>query len=285
MKLRIYSDLHLEFNRWQLPALADDENTILVLAGDIYHHGLTADVAIQWAPRFRALLLVLGNHDYYGNTLDGARQQIEQKLQQSGVTNIHLLSNSQVTLDNTTFIGGTLWTQFQTPTKESGYCEAPADPDPFTMYQVQQFMPDYKQIDFGPTAKENTPSLLLQQHRRTANYLKQELPALRSKKHHRLVVITHHVPSFALIHPIWKAHPLSGAYASSLLDDLPAEALPDMWIFGHQHEPIKCHHRGVLCVSNPLGYSKKTRVDNPDFNRQGQLDIVQALESEAPQPT
>ena len=63
MKLRILSDLHVEFEDFEPPPVDAD---VVVLAGDIHvrHHG------VDWArERFPGVpvLYVLGNHEYYGH--------------------------------------------------------------------------------------------------------------------------------------------------------------------------------------------------------------------------
>lgn len=62
MKIRVLSDLHLEFHDWTPPQSDAD---IIVLAGDI-HVGVHG---IEWARRSFPLLPVTyvpGNHEFYG---------------------------------------------------------------------------------------------------------------------------------------------------------------------------------------------------------------------------
>src|ERR1035437_1024565 len=81
MKLRVYSDIHLDhyssrasskFEKafWYPPELPDDKDTTLILAGDLW----MGTKFIEWAglcwigivaKRFKEVLIVLGNHDYW----------------------------------------------------------------------------------------------------------------------------------------------------------------------------------------------------------------------------
>lgn len=68
-KIRVFSDLHLEFQDWVPPS--SDADTV-VLAGDI-HIGL---LGVEWARRTFPLCPVVyvpGNHEFYGGNLPELR--------------------------------------------------------------------------------------------------------------------------------------------------------------------------------------------------------------------
>ena len=69
MRIRVFSDLHLEVSPW-IPREVNAD--VIVMAGDIH----TKERGIEWALsefKNRPILYVLGNHEYYqgslGNTL------------------------------------------------------------------------------------------------------------------------------------------------------------------------------------------------------------------------
>ena len=60
MKIQFFSDIHLEFGEFDIPATDAD---VIVAAGDI-GVGLQG---IEWLKRFnRPTIYVAGNHEYYG---------------------------------------------------------------------------------------------------------------------------------------------------------------------------------------------------------------------------
>ncbi len=105
MKIRVLSDLHLEFAVWTPPAADAD---VIVLAGDI-HVGVRG---LEWArEQFPSLpiIYVTGNHEFYG----GQMQQVSAALRATAERlEIKLLDAGELVLDDTRFLGATLWTDF-----------------------------------------------------------------------------------------------------------------------------------------------------------------------------
>ena len=97
MRIRILSDLHLEFEAFSPPKLAVD---VVVLAGDI-------DVGVRAVPGAGAVsdsdvVYVLGNHEYY-------RQAVPRHLHKlkalAGTSNVHVLENDSLVLGDVVFSG------------------------------------------------------------------------------------------------------------------------------------------------------------------------------------
>src|ERR1700677_2814685 len=105
MKIRVLSDLHLEFAAWTPPAADAD---VVVLAGDI-HIGARG---LEWArEQFPSLpvIYVSGNHEFYG----GQMQQVSGALRAAAQSlDIDVLDTGELALDGTRFLGATLWTDF-----------------------------------------------------------------------------------------------------------------------------------------------------------------------------
>jgi Icc-related predicted phosphoesterase len=76
------------------------------------------------------------------------------------------------------------------------------------------------------------------------------------------IVVTHHLPSFQLIHEKYADHPASSAFASDL-DDMIERLKPRLWICGHTHMPFDTFVRGVRVVINPVGYPKENESFTP----------------------
>ena len=124
MRQHILSDLHLEHGALQLP---DVDSDVLVLAGDILSPGHRA---VAWAARpsvnrGRPVLLVAGNHEFYGQTLQGERRRMREAAARSG---IHLLDRSAVVLGGVRFLGCILWTDYEAPIMDSAGYGLGSDP-------------------------------------------------------------------------------------------------------------------------------------------------------------
>jgi len=79
----------------------------------------------------------------------------------------------------------------------------------------------------------------------------------------KAVVITHHMPSFTLIDPKYKASLYSQCFASDC-DDLIMDPVA-CWIFGHTHAVTNETIHGIPCIANPIGYPGEN--SNINFNR------------------
>jgi 3',5'-cyclic AMP phosphodiesterase CpdA len=81
MKLRVLSDLHLEFLDWTPPAVEAD---VVVLAGDI-HGGVRG---VEWARRQfpdTPVIYVPGNHEFYGGRLQDVLTALRKEARRFGV--------------------------------------------------------------------------------------------------------------------------------------------------------------------------------------------------------
>lgn len=271
-KIQYISDIHLEFYKKlsSLPQISV-QSDILVLAGDIGYPTTTLywDFLEQQARRFKHILLITGNHEYYhtknaikkGKVLDihTMDELIASELNRRELKNIHFLhyGNDFVIIDNICFIGTTLWSHI---------------PDEAT-YEVLHRMNDYKNIfikDSENSLQNITPSDI------NALYLKQKDDLIntlantsKSDAIEKIVVITHHLPSFELINPKYQTSELKElnyAFASNILDTLDDELKIkiDLWICGHTHSPESKMVNGVQCVINPIGYPGENKKSNWD---------------------
>lgn len=271
MKIRILSDLHLEFGRLDLPVMEDESNQVLVLAGDI---GLAAK---SWSyipfieevsERFQDVIYVMGNHEYYDTSLNRGLDKIKDRiLFETGATNVHVLNNEVLRIGDVSFVCSTLWTS----------CN---NMDAMTMYQLELQMSDYRAIRVGPPSEPYQRKLRATDttaaHLRAKEFL---FPAIKAEKEagQKVVVVTHHAPSVLSIHQKYresKYYNLNGGYASKLEEDI-FEAKPDLMIHGHVHNSFDYILEDELTpdgartriVCNPRGYADKKKPDlNPAFN-------------------
>ena len=217
-RLRILSDLHLEFSDWTPPPVVADA---VVLAGDISvgKHG------IQWARRQfpdTPVVYVPGNHEFFGARLPDALDELRAEAQHLGV---YLLDGDECVLGGTRFLGTTLWTDYAL------HGSASADLDRAMADAVVE-MNDFRMIQWaGGDPLE--PTLVREIHFKRARWLAQRLaePFAGST-----VVVTHHLPHRQSIHPKYAGTRFNPCFASDL--DHLVRAPVVLWVHGHTHESL-----------------------------------------------
>ena len=259
MKIRFFSDLHLEFQRegfptvWHPCALPEDKDTVLILAGDIDVGQWSPEYANSLGEQFKAVILVLGNHDIWMENIDDFYDTARDLLVSD---NVYLLQNEAVTIDDTEFLGTTLWTDMD-------------DEDPVSVWNAKRVMvPDFENIRYGSENKRLTSAVWLGENKLAREFLKENIDADKKQ-----VVITHHAPSFSCN----KGNPYSGNggdcyFYNRNMDDLVADA--GHWIFGHTHHKFDEILGDTRVMSNPFGYkSRKFQQLVEEFDGNGLVEL------------
>lgn len=239
-RLRIMSDLHLEFGPLDLEPIGED---VLVLAGDVGIGTQGAEWAAAYARRAGVpVVMIAGNHEFYrgvgvGKTLIDL---LEIPLSEPRFT---FLENGEREVAGIRFLGTTLWTD---------YCLGGLDEDEHfaAMLIASKTMNDHRLI---PNFK---PLDAMRKNLISRRFIRDSLPW-------GAVVVTHHLPSHRSIDPRYTGAPENPAFASDL-DDLVAHSGAALWVHGHTH--ASCDYRigetRVLC--NPRGYYPHDL--NPNFD-------------------
>ena len=133
VKLYVLSDLHLENAGFTPDPAVVRAADVVVLAGDI-HPGVEG---VAWARATFAdkpIVLVAGNHEFYGGDWD---EVLEQMHQAAKTHDIHFLENNTTTVAGIRFLGCTLWTDF-------AYFGEPLKDQ--MMGHAARYLPDYQEI-------------------------------------------------------------------------------------------------------------------------------------------
>lgn len=232
MKLLILADLHIEFGPFEPPETDAD---LVVLAGDtdLLTRGITwAKEAFAGKP----VIYVPGNHEYYGETYQKLRSEMQEEANGS---NVHVLDFGKYEQDGVVILGATLWTDFHLLGSQA-----------IAMLAVETGMNDFKKIRTLPSYKKFRAFDALQAHSKEKAWLSKEIEAAAGKK---LVVVTHHLPSLKSIPDQWKNDYLSAGFASNL-DDLVARSGAALWIHGHTHTACDYMIGETRVLCNPRGY-------------------------------
>jgi len=226
------SDLHLELYDTLPPfeSLLTPCAQYLVLAGDI-GHPKQLRALFAWAlPKWKRIFYVAGNHEYYG--ADYAERHAELVALTSTFDTVTFLhaKNPSFACEDCVVIGSTLWTHV---------------PEKSNWTAVR----DYRTIRFPGDTRTHLNAL----HAEERTVLEREITSWKQKGF-PICVITHHMPSFDLLHPKFAMSTVNDCFASSC-DALVKEV--DVWIYGHTHSCSQQRIHGTLCVCNAKGYEEE----------------------------
>jgi predicted phosphohydrolase len=279
--IRVFSDIHLDWYAhgytkvkypivdgrrmseadylWYPKPMPEDLDTCLVIPGDIWSDNQAFEERYKnpdtWlrrmSKRFKYIVFVLGNHDYWGLSL----QRAPEKAALHGIPNVHFLEQSSVVLDQVKFLGGTLWTDYK-------------GGDPHITTAIPQIMvADHTKITFGRDKNRRRLRVadLFEVHRQTKRYIANN--AVRDTPEQKVVVVTHMAPSFQSVSPMY--HTASDYIANfAYFSDLDKFVLQyqkniDLWFHGHMHNPCDYTIGSVRVLNNPVGYMSETTGYDP----------------------
>jgi len=237
MKLRIASDIHTEMHdsnnkeklkrvieRFVLPPMEDDEEQVLLLAGDIgsAHKPDNLRYFLDLVrPRFRNVVNIGGNHEGYGESISTTNER-----------HITIFPNESPLLTTT------LWTDFN---KE----------DPIIMKFIENSLNDYRYVH-QPNSKELiTSEFILNEHKKSRNFLERAVTV-------GSIVMTHHAPSEKSVNSQYEGSLLTYGFFSDL-EEFILEKKPKLWIHGHMHNSSDYMIGDTRVICNPFGYPNEHR--------------------------
>ena len=275
MKIALCSDVHLEFGALELTNEAGAD--VLILSGDICvardlmehdPHGIVDfgkssryhKFFQQCSERFPHVLYVAGNHEHYHGDFKYTLTDLKKYL--AYLPNLHVLDREIFELNDTVFVGGTLWTDMN---KE----------DPMTLHMISKMMNDfriiensnrevsYKTFDVNeegrqiPTSRTRParfcPEDAVEEHKKMLGYIKHVYEDMPPWK--QMVVVGHHTPSHTSCHPRYKDdREMNGGYHSDLSEFIMDRPAIKLWTHGHTHEVFDYKVGECRVVCNPRGY-------------------------------
>lgn len=260
MKLRILSDLHIEFHPFSIPTTDHDKETVLILAGDIgviYRRDELQAFLRTAANQFRAVIYVLGNHEFYRGIWPDAMAALRDWALPD---NVYVLERQWVRIDDIIFVGATLWTDFD-------------DGDKHVMQAAERTLNDFHYIRVGAGDESEhcrlRPQMILGDHYESLAWLDATLSEFR-RRGERCVLVTHHGISLTSIHETYRDNALNGAFVSDCTA-LVERTRPELAIHGHVHNSfdyqLGSDTEGTRVLANPRGYTQRDDTqENPTFD-------------------
>jgi len=290
MKIAIASDLHLEFG--DLEITNDNQADVLILSGDILvakditqrdPHGVMGpeyrsnrfhDFMQRCSAQFPHVIYILGNHEHYHGDFANTEKHLKEVL--GYLSNVYILEREIKTIDDVTFIGGTLWTDMN-------------NGDELTLYHMKTMMNDFVCVQnsnrvvnyradvlkdkpvgmtddeflmlptcdrFKTVFKTRTakfqPEDAAAEHAQTKGYIQQ---IIEGKPDQKFVVVGHHAPSRKSTHEMYvKDTVMNGGYSSNMDEFIMDHPQIRLWTHGHTHHVFDYVIGETRVVCNPRGY-------------------------------
>lgn len=210
----------------------------------------------EFAPHM-PVVVTLGNHDYYGSSIEGALEYAQTATRD---TNVHILENGVFETDGVRVIGATLWTDFEIEAHSAGHLPIEARRE-LAIRECTRRMMDFNQI-LLPQKREDgglyliSAGDLLKRHFDSRAYIQSQL---EKQFDGTTVVLTHHAPSPRSLSPQFAGHITNAAFASDLREMIRA-GRPHFWIHGHIHHFSDYLEAATRVLCNPRGYHREADI-------------------------
>ena len=257
----VWSDIHVDVNKFTIEDILErigdgDTERPLILAGDIAtcrDLEVVRKLLTAIRSKYLYIVVVLGNHDYYGKSYLAAWSAWKRLREDIQFIGVYILMNEIFEAsDGRSYAGSTLWSA-------QGRSEGEA-------MVLMGSMTDFVQIHGWHPYHANT------YHRVCVEFLKCAL----ERTHKKLIVVTHHMPSYSLIHRKYADSKTNAGHASDL-DYMIDPKVVSLWVHGHTHMSHTRYINGVPVVCAPHGYtSEDGTATSPVFV---ELPIVEAVEA------
>jgi predicted phosphodiesterase len=233
MDIYYISDLHLEYidkYKKYIDKIFDIEETeiILVLSGDIcsYDYLYKLKYLLEKVSKFKYILYVPGNHEYYTKNKNSNMNNINEKIKEmaSIYKNIYYLNNETINIGKYKFVGSTLWTHV-------------------IGNNINDF--EYIFIENNKLTIEKYNEI----HNKCKKYLEDNINKCDDLD---IIVITHHVPSLKVIHKTYKKYKQLTQYFNVDMEYLFKDV--KYWICGHTHKKMNEIIDNCNVLINPAGY-------------------------------
>ena len=238
MKIQFLSDTHSNLDKFKPHKEAD----LIVHAGDFTSRLDGINQIIKFTDickeHEKPYVLVLGNHDYYSNTIEDTFKQLD------NYDINYLKTGKEFKFQDWTFIGDTLFTDFNLPNYNND----------FLLDNAYYYLSDFKFIKYNYSS-----NITPQDYVKLFNEQWSWIESYKNKEN--VFVITHFLPSIKLEHPDYKNSYLNPYYMSN--KDLTGF---QHWAAGHSHQTLRTNIDGCNIYMNAYGYTNGIQWECPEFD-------------------
>jgi hypothetical protein len=260
-KLQYISDIHLEYLK-QVPMIKPIAPH-LALLGDIgnpflpNYHELLKYASYNWEKIF----LLTGNHEYWQE--NKTMQEVDEHIQSlsSKYKNIFFLNNSaHMVTSQYMILGTTLWSYIRSEPKSLFGDDMSILTNERKNIRWNNINSIYKHntnwlIDQLNVVKSQNILIHNDNNLNIRNNININDNNIDNDKPIKCIILTHHLPSYQLIHSKYQKSIYQDRFASNL-EDLITEPVA-AWLCGHSHIIMNIIINGIPCAINAYGYSKQ----------------------------
>jgi len=250
MKIQYCSDIHLEFPENQSFLKSNPlkpAGDILILAGDVVPFAEMdkhASFFDYLADTYEATYWIPGNHEYYRSDVSERSGTLNEKIR----SNVILLNNQSVMVNNTKLIFSTLWSHIS----------------PANEFRIKKNMSDFHVISYQ--GQRFTTENFNQLHEESKAFL---VSALQDIENSETIVVTHHVPTLVNYPERYAESMINEAFVVELFNLIESSGI-DYWMYGHTHVNTTDFEIGkTRMLTNQLGYV--------EYNEHQYFDIAKTI--------
>lgn len=266
--IQFVSDLHLEFykpDEYNFNDFVIPKSEIIALLGDIGNPGkeLYQRFLKDCSENFKLVLVISGNHEYYTNNFFTTMNKVDDLIQSlcNKYANVKYLNNTKYTHqtndETIVFLGTTLWSKI-------------IDREKKVVKEVSGDLLNIFTKDKTYLTIEEVNNL----HSKNVLWLETELENNKnSDTQNKIIVLTHHLPSYKAIAPKYRAFKYNSMFANDL-DNIIQKYSMFAWLFGHTHSQVNLKIGNTVIKANPRGY---LQYDNSHENKLYNKELVLSL--------
>lgn len=238
MKIGICSDLHLSTLCQLEPEFTSWRGDVLLVAGDIVEsvsidQEYTNHALEQMKEMAERVIVIPGNHEYYGSVMWEFDEKYAEKLFDMGIE--LLLGESTELKPGLNLYGGTLWTDFN-------------NGDQKLMSLVNHYISDFRLTKFTDE-KRFTP-----EHAAYLNKIERNRIEETIQTGVDWIIMTHFPPSWKSVSPRFQGDALNGYFVQDMDEFILSHPNIKYWVHGHVHDFFDYNLGGCNVICNPKGY-------------------------------
>lgn len=239
INITILSDIHLECNDFdKIHTIAD----WAFICGDIGNpfSNKYSKFIDDISKKYLHIFIISGNHEYHQLKFHKRNktfahiysiEEVNAKIESicNNYTNVHYMNKRVIEINNIKIVGCTLWSKCNDDTM----CDI-SNIKNFSNEKYREIHAEHKKF-----LEENT-----------------------KEKTKTTIVMTHHMPSYKLIHPIFKGSHINSFFCSDmeyLMNNI------DYWFYGHTHKTNDIIINNCRCINNAKGHSSENTGYNKDL--------------------